>query len=58
MVSYKDVQNLAGYTALIHEMDEVLKDLNKGKFRRTQVITLENGETQESETFKLNDMSN
>ena len=35
VVSYKDVQNLAGYTALIHEMDEVLKDLNDGKFRRT-----------------------
>jgi len=39
-------------------MDEVLKDLGDGKFRRTQVVTLENGETQESETFKLNDMSN
>lgn len=58
VVSYKDVQNLAGYTTLIHEMDEVLKDLNNGKFRRTQVVTLENGETQESETLKLNDMSN
>lgn len=58
VVSYKDVQNLAGYTALIHEMDEVLKDLDNGKFRRTQVVTLENGETQESETLKLNDMTN
>ena len=27
VVSYKDVQNLAGYTTLIHEMDEVLCDL-------------------------------
>lgn len=35
VVSYKDVQSLAGYTTLIHEMDEVLKDLNNGKFRRT-----------------------
>ena len=35
VVSYKDVQNLAGYTTLIHEMDEVLKDLNAGQFRRT-----------------------
>jgi len=26
-------------------MDEVLKDLGDGKFRRTQVVTLENGET-------------
>lgn len=35
VVSYKDVQNLAGYTTLIHELDEVLVDLNRGKFRRT-----------------------
>jgi len=37
VVSYKDVQNLAGYTSLVHEMDEVLSDLNNGKFRRTQI---------------------
>lgn len=37
VVSYKDVQNLAGYTSLIHEMDDVLGDLKNGKFRRTQV---------------------
>lgn len=27
VVSYKDLQNLAGYTTLISEMDEVLGDL-------------------------------
>jgi ABC-type uncharacterized transport system fused permease/ATPase subunit len=48
---------LAGYTTLIHEMDEVLIDLNRGKFRRTQITTLENGETKESE-MKLIDMTN
>jgi ATP-binding cassette subfamily D (ALD) protein 3 len=58
VVSYKDVQNLTGYTSLINELDEVLHDLGNGKFRRTQVVTLENGQTQESETLKLNDMSN
>lgn len=57
VVSYKDVQNLAGYTTLIHEMDEVLVDLNRGKFRRTQITTLENGETKESD-MKLIDMTN
>ena len=35
VVSYKDIQNLAGYTSLIHEMDTVLKELKDGKFRRT-----------------------
>jgi ABC-type uncharacterized transport system fused permease/ATPase subunit len=38
-------------------MDEVLIDLNRGKFRRTQITTLENGETKESE-MKLIDMTN
>ena len=37
VVSYKDLQNLAGYTTLISEMDEVLKDLNADRFKRTQV---------------------
>ena len=35
VVSYKDLQNLAGYTTLISEMDEVLKDLKADKFKRT-----------------------
>jgi len=43
VVSYKDVQNLAGYTSLIHEMDEVLGDLKNGKFRRTQVTATQDG---------------
>jgi len=34
VVSYKEVQSLAGYTALIHEMDEVLTDLGESKYRR------------------------
>ena len=32
VVSYKEVQNLAGYTTLIHEMDEVLGDLSQGHY--------------------------
>lgn len=27
LISYKEIQNLAGYTTLIYEMKEVLKDL-------------------------------
>lgn len=38
VISYKEVQHLAGYTTLIYEMKEVLADLEKGKFVRTQVI--------------------
>ena len=38
-VSYKDVQNLAGYTTLISELKEVLDDLDEGKYQRTQVVS-------------------
>jgi ATP-binding cassette subfamily D (ALD) protein 3 len=41
VVSYKDMQNLAGYTTLIHEMDEVLDDLRNGTYVRTQVVEKE-----------------
>ena len=37
VVSYKEVQNLAGYTTLIHEMDEVLGDLSQGHYQRVMV---------------------
>jgi len=37
VVSYKEVQSLAGYTTLIHEMEEVLNDLGEGKYRRIMV---------------------
>ena len=39
VVSYKDVQNLAGYTTLIYEMKEVLDDLSAGKYKRVMVQT-------------------
>ena len=38
IISYKEIQHLAGYTTLIYEMKEVLADLERGKFVRTQVI--------------------
>lgn len=37
VVSYKEVQNLAGYTTLINEMDEVLNDLSAGRYQRVMV---------------------
>ena len=39
VVSYKDVQNLAGYTTLIYEMKEVLDDLESGHYKRVQVTS-------------------
>lgn len=37
VVSYKEVQNLAGYTTLINEMEEVLEDLSVGQYQRIMV---------------------
>lgn len=37
IVSYKTVQSLAGYTSLIYEMEEVLGDLEEGKYERTMI---------------------
>lgn len=37
VVSYKEVQNLAGYTSLIYELKEVLDDLDTGKYKRMMV---------------------
>lgn len=41
VVSYKDIQQLAGFTTLINEMDEVLGDLSKGTYSRVMVINNE-----------------
>ena len=37
VVSYKEVQNLAGYTTLVYELEEVLCDLDEGQYKRTVV---------------------
>jgi len=42
VVSYKDVQNLAGYTTLIYELKEVLDDLENGKYKRMMIKNQEN----------------
>lgn len=42
LASYKDVQNLAGYTYLIYDVNEVLLDLEKGNYVRTSVINKNN----------------
>lgn len=35
--SYKEMQNLAGYTMLVKKLDKVINEVNQGKFVRTQV---------------------
>lgn len=37
IISYKELQNLAGYTTLLDELEEVLNDLNEGKYQRTMI---------------------
>lgn len=37
VVSYKDVQQLAGYTSLVSGLEDVLDDLNKGNFSRNML---------------------
>jgi ATP-binding cassette subfamily D (ALD) protein 3 len=39
VVSYKEVQNLAGYTTLVYELEEVLTDLDNGIYKRALVNT-------------------
>lgn len=37
VASYRDMQNLSGYTSLVYEMKEVIDDLDQGKYHRTLV---------------------
>jgi hypothetical protein len=39
VVSYKEIQSLAGYTTLIYEMKEVLDDLDRGHYKRGMVTS-------------------
>ena len=34
VVSYKEAQNLAGYTSLVYEMEVVFDDLDHNKYKR------------------------
>jgi ATP-binding cassette subfamily D (ALD) protein 3 len=48
VTSYKELQKLAGYTALVAELQDVLTDLSTGKYRRRMV----KGERQLDENLK------
>ncbi len=34
VISYKEIQQLAGYTKVVYEIKEVLEDLTKGTYKR------------------------
>ena len=51
VVSYKDVQNLAGYTSLIYEIKEVLDDLDHGRYKR---IMVKNNSLADQEAAEMN----
>jgi ATP-binding cassette subfamily D (ALD) protein 3 len=57
VVSYKDVQNLAGYSALIFELDEVLDELKTGKYRRN-ILQLDEDGSKRQEKLELVDNKN
>lgn len=56
VISYKEIQQLAGYTTLVYEVKEVLDDLSEGRFMRTQVVGDKNVE-QRKEISNLNQLS-
>jgi len=63
VISYKDIQNLAGYTSLIHELKESLDDLDKGTYVRrmlsSSVLRHNNGrrgEVEEAEFIRFDDI--
>lgn len=39
VISYKEIQSLAGYTTLIYELKEVLDDLERGHYKRGMVTS-------------------
>lgn len=58
VVSYKDMQNIAGYTVLLHEIKVVLEDLNKDKYVRTQLSHKEGAKTNYRKTTSAIDIKN
>lgn len=53
VISYKEIQHLAGFTTLVYEMKKVLDDLEKGEFVRTQT-SAEGSEAKVNSINKMN----
>lgn len=56
VISYKEIQMLAGYTTLVYEMEEVFNDLKKGKYVRVQVDQGNNATANKTKS-SLNEMN-
>jgi ATP-binding cassette subfamily D (ALD) protein 3 len=54
VVSYKEVQSLAGYTTLIYEIKEVLDDLENAKYKRIMVKSNSLEDQNEEEEEEIN----
>ena len=51
VVSYKEVQNLAGYTVLVSELQQVIDELDGGKYKRVMLdeeLCLNRGKVEEA----------
>jgi ATP-binding cassette subfamily D (ALD) protein 3 len=57
VISYKEIQLLAGYTTLVFEMEEVFMDLKKGKYVRGQVNSSQNDKIAQKQKESLNEMN-
>lgn len=53
MYSYKDLSELAGYTARVSQLLDTMKDVKQGKFDKSLVSTATTGENAESGLSKL-----
>lgn len=51
MYSYKDLSELAGYTARVSQLLDTMKDVKQGKFDKSLVSTATTGENAESRLF-------
>jgi ATP-binding cassette subfamily D (ALD) long-chain fatty acid import protein len=53
MYSYKDLSELAGYTARVSLLLDTMKDVRKGKFDKALVSSATTGENAESAFYTL-----
>lgn len=56
MVSYKEIQSLAGFSTLIFELKEVFEEIEQGKFERTIISMDTNAENQVHVTQNLKNL--